>query len=234
MTALTENPSRLLVAETFTSLQGEGPSAGQPATFIRLSRCNMWCTYCDTPYTWDWSRYRPEDADRRTGADLAGWAESQPARLIVITGGEPLLQQQALAPLVTRLAGAGHRIEVETNGTIAPVPDIADGVTQFNVSPKLSGSGVPAARRIVSDALTALAGTGKGIFKFVISDPAELAEVRDLETRFGLAPVWIMPEGTSEKAVLAGMRALEQAARTRGWSLSSRLHILLWGDQRGR
>lgn len=225
----------LLVAETFSSFQGEGPSAGQPAAFIRLSRCNLTCRFCDTPYTWDWSRYRPDaEATRRTPAYLAGWALAQPARLVVITGGEPLIQQAALTPLAHRLAHAGRQIEIETNGTIAPLPELADLVSQFNVSPKLSGSGMPAATRLVPAALAALAATGKAIFKFVICRAQELQEVAVLEAEHGLRPVWVMPEGTSEQAVLQGMRALADEALARNWSLSGRIQVLLWGDERAR
>lgn len=227
--------STLLVAETFTSFQGEGPSAGQPAAFIRLSRCNLACSWCDTPYTWDWTRFRPDaEARRLPVGDLANWALAQPTTLVVITGGEPLLQQTALLPLADELAREGCRIEIETNGTIAPRPDLVGLVTRFNVSPKLSGSGMPDIRRLVPAALEALTMTGKAIFKFVICQLGELDEVAAMESEHGLRPVWVMPEGTGDQIVLEGMRAIADAALTRGWCLSSRLHVLLWGDIRGR
>jgi organic radical activating enzyme len=225
----------LLVAETFTSFQGEGPSAGQPAAFIRLSRCNLSCTWCDTPYTWDWSRFRPDaEAERLPASELADWALAQRTALIVITGGEPLLQQAALIPLAARLAEADRQIEIETNGTIMPAPHLTNAVRRFNVSPKLSGSGVPVERRLVPAALEALAATGKAIFKFVICRQGELDEVASLEAELGLSPIWLMPEGTSNQVVLEGMRAMADAALTRRWCLSGRLHVLLWGDVRGR
>lgn len=227
--------STLLIAETFTSFQGEGPTAGQPAAFIRLSRCNLTCSWCDTPYTWDWARFRPDaEARRLPVAELANWALAQSATLVVITGGEPLLQQAALLPLADELTRAGRRIEIETNGTIAPAPDLVDVVTRFNVSPKLSGSSVRDVRRLVPAALAALATTGKAIFKFVICQPSELDEVAAMETEHGLSPVWVMPQGTGDQVVLDGMRAIADVALKRGWCLSGRLHILLWGDVRGR
>jgi organic radical activating enzyme len=224
----------LLVAETFTSLQGEGPSTGQPAAFIRLSRCNLACAFCDTPYTWDWSRFNPsEEAVRRSPDDLAAWVTAQPGNLVVITGGEPLIQQQALLPLAKQLAATGRRIEIETNGTIAPSAELAELVASFNVSPKLSGSGVAEDKRIIPYALCTLAASGKAIFKFVVCGPSELAEITELEAAYHLAPVWVMPEGTTATAVIAGMQALAERALAQGWNLSSRLHVLLWGDQRG-
>jgi 7-carboxy-7-deazaguanine synthase len=225
----------LLVAETFTSFQGEGPSAGQPAAFIRLSRCNLACSFCDTPYTWDWSRFHPDtEARRQPASELAAWAMAQRAGLIVITGGEPLLQQAALLPLAARLAEAGRRVEIETNGTIAPAPELTSVVTRFNVSPKLSSSGIPEDRRLMPAALEEFATSGKAIFKFVICHPREIEEVAALEAAHGLFPVWVMPEGITEQAVLEGMRAVAGEALARGWSMSGRLHVLLWGDARGR
>lgn len=225
----------LLVAETFTSFQGEGPSTGQPATFIRLSRCNLSCQFCDTPYTWDWARFHPTaEAHRQLATELADWALAQPPRLVVITGGEPLLQQAALIPLATRLAAAGRQIEIETNGTIAPLPSLTRTVTRFNVSPKLPSSGLPESKRIVPAALAAFTATGRALFKFVICGPGDLDDVAALATGHDLAPVWVMPEGTSGQAVLDGMRALAEDALARGWCLSGRLHVLLWGDTRGR
>ncbi|MGH3822135.1 MAG: 7-carboxy-7-deazaguanine synthase QueE [Pseudonocardiaceae bacterium] len=119
---------------------GEGPSCGRQALFVRLSRCNLSCPRCDTPYTWDWQRFDVGAETRRlTAADILDWALGYPTELLVITGGEPLLQQDLLVPLVTGLAAAGRRVEVETNGTIVPAPVLVDAVAGFNVSPKLAG-----------------------------------------------------------------------------------------------
>ncbi|MGH3922689.1 MAG: 7-carboxy-7-deazaguanine synthase QueE, partial [Pseudonocardiaceae bacterium] len=66
----------LLIAEQFgPTFQGEGPSVGQQALFIRLSSCNLSCSWCDTPYTWDWTRFDPRVESRRVPAeDLLAWA----------------------------------------------------------------------------------------------------------------------------------------------------------------
>ncbi|MDQ3579662.1 MAG: 7-carboxy-7-deazaguanine synthase QueE, partial [Actinomycetota bacterium] len=128
----------LLVAECFgPTLRGEGPSTGQPALFIRLSRCNLSCPGCDSAFTWDWSRFDLATESRRFGLDeLVEWAVGAPARLVVITGGEPLLQQDNLVELVARLGEVGQRVEIETNGTIAPSPDLVAVTDLFVVSPK--------------------------------------------------------------------------------------------------
>ncbi|GIG57166.1 7-carboxy-7-deazaguanine synthase [Longispora fulva] len=225
----------LLVAEGFTpTLQGEGPSAGQVAGFLRLSRCNLDCANCDTPYTWDWTRFDAREQSRRIGVDvLLDWLTRHAPGLVVITGGEPLIQQDNLTPLVRGLVEAGRRVEIETNGTLVPDPELA-GLVSFNVSPKLSRFGVSAARkRIVPRALRALTRHG-GRFKFVISELDELAEVDALVAEHGLREVWLMPEGTTVAAIDRGLVRLGEVAAERGYHLSDRLHVRLWGDERGR
>jgi organic radical activating enzyme len=104
----------------------------------------------------------------------------------------------------------------------------------WNGSPKLANSGVPEERRIVPDALAALQATGRAVFKLVVGREAELDEVAELVDRHGLAPVWIMPEGTDRAALLERAQALADPVTARGWNLTTRLHVLLWGDERGR
>jgi len=226
----------LRVSELFgPTLQGEGPSVGRLASFIRLSGCNLSCRWCDTPWTWDWTRFdRSAEQHRMTAGSVLDWALGQPAPLVVVTGGEPLLQARQLTGLVPPLIEAGRQVEIETSGTIAPPPELAaEGVT-FNVSPKLASSGMPAARRIRDGALRALAESGNARFKFVATGLDDLEEIAGLQAAYGLEPVWVMPEGTSSTAVLGGMRLLAEEVIARGWNLSSRLHVLLWEDARGR
>lgn len=230
---------RLHVAERFgPTLQGEGPSTGQQALFIRLSRCNLTCPRCDTPYTWDWTQFNPREESRKIPiSELYQWAMSHPPRIVVITGGEPLLQQQALLPLVQALAHQGRRIEIETNGTIPPTADLVDVVTQFNVSPKtaiFAGDTNTTGAHLNPDALRAFTRTGKSIFKYVVTCQEDLHEIARHEDEFGLTPLWVMPEGTTQETLLARMSWLADAAIRRNWHLSTRLHILLWGNQRGR
>ena len=84
-----EHAGDLLVAELFgPTFQGEGPSAGQQALFVRLSRCNLSCRWCDTSYTWDWSRFDPHAEARRLPVpEVARWLLQWPVRLVVVTDG---------------------------------------------------------------------------------------------------------------------------------------------------
>lgn len=225
----------LVVAEVFgPTFQGEGPSAGRLAMFVRLGRCNLDCSWCDTPYTWDWSRYDPNrELRERTVGDVVAELEGIGAPLLVVTGGEPLLQQRRLEPLLTAGRDRGWRIEIETNGTIAPLPTVAALVDGWNVSPKLAHSGVAPGRRERPDALRALVGTGRAVGKFVVARAEDLDEVADIVAASGLRDVWIMPEATDAAALTARLSELAPFVLARGWNLSNRLHVQLWGDARG-
>lgn len=231
----------LRVSEVFgPTVQGEGPSTGRLAHFIRLGGCNLDCRWCDTPYTWDWTgkngvAYSPRHELR--WASLAELCDAVAgARLVVITGGEPLLQQERIAALLEELDGFTE-VEIETNGTIAPAID-STPVLRFNVSPKLANSGVKLSKRRVPAALEAfaeLAWRGRAAFKFVACDPGDLDEVEHLARMAGIPPhaIWVMPEGTTRAAVEARQAELAQAVIDRGWNISGRLHVQLWGNRRG-
>lgn len=230
--------------EIFASLQGEGPSMGRPVAFVRLSRCNLACTWCDTAYTW---RFEGDNRPHRDGlaferttnqvtldeADVAARIMAQGQDRLVITGGEPLLQGAALARMVALLDGVS--VEIETNGTVAPHPALDPLVAQYNVSPKLAHSGNPAELALLPERLTAWATEPKAYFKFVISAPEDLYEVLDLIGRFGMdrARVYVMPEGTDSGTLRERERWLAPLALQHGLRLSDRLHIHLYGDTRG-
>jgi organic radical activating enzyme len=154
--------------------------------------------------------------------------------LVVITGGEPLIQQKPLIPLVRGLLAAGRRVEFETNGTIAPDPALLVNGVRFNVSPKLANSAVAEDKRIVPAALEAFAATGRAVFKFVTRTVAELDEIRALVDRYGLDPVYVMPEGTTAEALIETTRVLADAVAACRWHFSPRLHVLAFATTRGR
>jgi organic radical activating enzyme len=116
---------------------------------------------------------------------------------LVITGGEPLLQQKELAPLVASLKRKGFYCEVETNGTILPLPGLAQEVDQWNVSPKLHTSGNSVGRRELPKVLNFFAQLPNAYFKFVVVEPSDIGEVCSLRDRYGLPGerIILMPEG---------------------------------------
>ena len=99
----------LLVSEIYYSLLGEASFSGQPGLLIRLSGCNLRCRYCDTTYAY-------EGGEERSIAALVAAAQANQARLALVTGGEPLLQEESLE-LMTALADAGLTVLLETNGS---------------------------------------------------------------------------------------------------------------------
>ncbi|MGX7896677.1 7-carboxy-7-deazaguanine synthase QueE [Tsuneonella sp. HG222] len=230
--------------EIFASLQGEGPSQGRPCAFVRLSRCNLACVWCDTPYTWYFAGDdRPHRGgvtfDRRDNQVLL--PESEVAERIaglgqdrlVVTGGEPLLQGAALARMLALLTSV--RVEVETNGTVAPHADLDPLIAQYTVSPKLAHSGNPANLALPSERLAAWAADPRAVFKFVIAQPSDVAEVLALAERYGLSPsrIWLMPEGTDPATLDARIAWLGPLCLDHGFTLSDRQHIRLFGDTRG-
>ncbi|MEX2294552.1 MAG: 7-carboxy-7-deazaguanine synthase QueE [Acidimicrobiales bacterium] len=233
---LTPADDELVVAEVFgPTFQGEGPSLGRRAGFVRLGRCNLDCVWCDTPYTWDWERFDPAVELRRSpiSAVVTRLEEMSP-EIVVITGGEPLLQQRRLGPLLDACAQRGWAVEIETNGTIVPDPAVIARVRQWNVSPKLANSGIDLATRIRPDALAAFVAAGNAVFKFVVAATDELDEIDELAEAYGLSPVWVMPEGTDANTLTERARSLAEPVLDRGWNFTPRLHVLLWGDERGR
>lgn len=237
--------ARLFVSEIFgPTVQGEGPSCGRRAMFLRLGRCNLDCSWCDTPYTWDWTGkngtvFDPAvEVSRETTANvLYRLLEHGKPELVVITGGEPMLQRRALQEIVSLLGDAGVEVEIETNGTQRPTVELA-ATARFNVSPKLAHSGVSRERAIVVDALldfAALAHAGRAAFKFVVQTVDDLDFVDSLRDGYAIPPrqIWIMPEGR-EGGQLLKAGALADAVIEHGYNLSPRLHVELWGDVRAR
>jgi 7-carboxy-7-deazaguanine synthase len=156
------------------------------------------------------------------------------ADLAVITGGEPLLQQHQLVWLADMCRANGQRVEMETNGAVIPSRGILSATHQFNVSLKLVNSGMPARTRLRPAAIKAFVSSHKAVWKFVVTTVGDLDEIDDLQQRYGLDPIWVMPEGTTSEQVLHRLREIADPVLARGWNLTPRLHILLWEDARGR
>lgn len=231
--------------EIFASLQGEGASIGRPSVFVRLSRCNLACTWCDTAYTWRFSGdnrpHRDEIAFERSAnqvpleeAEVAARIAALGGDRLVVTGGEPLLQAPALARMLALLPQPMH-VEIETNGTAAPSPALDALIQQYNVSPKLAHSGNPAELALIPERLAAWAADPRAYFKFVVAGPDDLAEVLALKEAYAIPGerLLLMAEGTDSGTLNARMRWLAPLALEHGLRLTDRLHIHLYGDTRG-
>jgi len=231
--------------EIFASLQGEGPSQGKSCAFVRLSRCNLACQWCDTAYTWrftgDNRPHRSEATYERKATQVTRGAAAVAALItalgqprLVVTGGEPLLQAPALARMLALLP-AGIAVEVETNGTVAPPPALDALVAQYNVSPKLAHSGNPAELALVPERLGEWAANSRAAFKFVIAEAADVVEALALGKRYAIPRerIWLMAEGTDTETLHAREGWLAQLCLDYRLTLSKRLHIELHGDTRG-
>jgi 7-carboxy-7-deazaguanine synthase len=233
---LRPSTGQLLVSEVFgPTLQGEGPSAGQTAAFVRLGGCNLQCSWCDTGYTWDNARYNLSTELRRAFTeDVAEEVLRIGSRLVVLTGGEPTLQVVEALRLTQLLQAAGRRVEIETNGTV-PIKGLSTAELVV-VSPKLANAGMPERARLRWEVLRSLSTLPNVVFKFVIASSSDLIEADRVANRLSLQPgrVWVMPEAQERAVLLQRMTDLAGPVAERRWSLSGRLQVLLWDGERGR
>ncbi|SEF55538.1 Organic radical activating enzyme [Nonomuraea solani] len=249
------------IAELFYSFQGEGVNLGRRALLVRFLGCNLTCGYrqapatgdipaqgtmlCDTEYTWNSAKHDLSDGvrhltpqgvwDELINLDPATATPSiAPVDLIVVTGGEPLLHQDAILHLARQAALTGRHIEIETNATIKPNPKLLSPGVAFNAGPKLASSAVPRKKRIKPDAIRAIEASGQARWKFVVSTLEDLTEIAELQAEFGLTEIWLSPEGTTPTRVLERMRMAASFALAHGWNLTTREHVLIWGGQRAK
>jgi 7-carboxy-7-deazaguanine synthase len=163
----------LTINEIFYSIQGESSRAGQPCVFVRLTACDLRCSWCDTPYAFDEGR-------KMSVSDVVAAVEGYGCPLVEITGGEPLLQADVYE-LMERLSGSGRTVMLETGGhrSIARVPA---GVLKI-VDIKCPGSGEADKNDWAN--LDILAPGDE--VKFVIKDRVDYEFARDVIARYALA-----------------------------------------------
>ena len=165
------------ISEIFESIQGEGNNAGKPAVFLRTAECNLKCVWCDTKYTWDWKNYDySKEVNEMSIKEVRQSLEQFRIRHLVITGGEPLMQQDDLAELLTFLKPEFY-VEVETNGTILPNNALSTLVDQWNVSPKTKNSGNPLDMCEVNECYTFFSKKKNCYFKYVVESEDDLIAV---------------------------------------------------------
>lgn len=222
--------------EIFYSVQGEGVNLGTPAVFLRLSLCNLACLWCDTKYTWNWKEYdRKQQILEMTPEQVEQEILRYKCEYLVITGGEPLVQQGELIQFLRSSSRNGFEVEIETNGTIVPDPRLAELIKHWSVSPKLSNSGNAEPLREIPDCYRYFANLSNCYFKYVIEKIEDLAEVHQLVTRHGLSPdrVILMPQASSTDVLIERSKWLVNLCMSRGYRFSTRLQVLLWGNRRG-
>jgi organic radical activating enzyme len=239
--------------EIFYSIQGEGKSIGLPSVFVRTSLCNLHCIWCDTDYTWNWVGTRnPHVHDALPGyrkfqkkewmvecdiAEVAQAIKAFPCKNVILTGGEPMLQQPALSALMRALrsVSTSYRFEIETNGTLKPSPEFDALIDQYNVSPKLENSNNSRKLRERPAVLRFFAQSPKANFKFVLAAENDLAEVLQLAADYKIPAekIWLMPEATEREVLQEKRYGLVEICKQYGFRYSDRLHVQIWGSKKG-
>jgi 7-carboxy-7-deazaguanine synthase len=163
------------ITEIYKSIQGESTHAGLLCVFVRLTGCNLRCSWCDSEYTFT-------GGQRRTLEEVASEVErlSPEGGLVEITGGEPLLQERELVPLMQRLLAANYTVLLETSGE-RPLERVPSRVIKI-VDVKCPNSGEPDTFRMEN--LEALNAHDEA--KFVLSDRADYEFARDFVKRHHL------------------------------------------------
>ncbi|WP_396627419.1 radical SAM protein [Luteitalea sp.] len=163
----------LTITEIYPSIQGESSFAGQPCTFVRLTACDLRCRWCDTVYAFTEGR-------KQAVEEVLAEVRTIGLPLVELTGGEPLLQKQAI-PLMQQLLDAGYTVLIETGGHM-PIGDVPVGVHRI-VDVKCPGSGE--SERMHWPNLDLL--TPRDEVKFVIADRLDFEYARDVVTTYDLA-----------------------------------------------
>lgn len=215
------------VLEIFRALQGEGPIAGAPVTFIRFAGCNLRCSFCDTKYAHD-----PSELLNETEIWHALQLAQDNNDTFVITGGEPFLQQDAILRIFAQIHTLAD-VWFETNGTIVPDYRILErDWVQTVASPKPTHTNV--------SILQALADMTRLHLKFVIGTDAwhendALWVVNEVRKGGQLDPdaVYFMPQGATREEQLANMPRVWELCLKHRVRFSPRLHTLTYGNRRG-
>ena len=228
------------VSEYFYSIQGEGLTVGVPAVFLRLQGCNLDCGssggswVCDTEAVW-------KKGSKHTILELyqllmINFDDAfQKGAHLVITGGEPLIQQAAVIALIEQFKIKPF-IEIETNGTIEPISQLKDLVNQWNISPKLSNSGESHEKRINTQALGWFKAQQNTIFKFVVSNASDISELEDEFIWLDRLPIrqkFLMPAADNRTDLHKFYEPIIELAKKQGYSLSQRFHLTVWDQKTG-
>lgn len=212
----------MYISEIFYSIQGEGPQIGHPAIFLRLSGCHLRCTWCDSKFTWPL-----KSANNLSIKGIYRKISGFPAKHLVITGGEPLIQQKELRGFLEFLRQKGNYfVEMETSGSIKS--NLGKLIDQYNCSPKLTNSGnSPYRLQKFPDKKT--------YYKFVVNKQKDISEIKKFIQKNHLCKekIILMPQGIKKKELSAKMVWLAKICKKENFRLSPRLHIDIWGNKRG-
>lgn len=207
------------ISEIFYSIQGEGTNTGAPAIFIRLAGCHLRCVWCDSKFTWDM-----KSGKEMSTAAIIKVIKKYPCKHLVITGGEPLIQQSGIKELLSKLQD--YYVEIETSGTI--VSFINEFINQYNCSPKLKNSkNRPMALQKFPEEKT--------WYKFVVDKKTDVKEIKEMIKKYSLPKekIILMPQGITREEMTKKSPWIAEICKKENWHFSTRLHIEIWGNKRG-
>lgn len=210
----------LNVAEVFHSIQGEGPGTGKPAVFLRLAGCNLRCTWCDTPHA-----LSGKDGVKKSIKDVLDEIKQYECNHLVVTGGEPMIQQEGLKKVLSELDD--FFVEIETNGGFES--SIDEHIDQYNCSPKLKSSGN-------DEYELKILPNDKTWYKFVINEETDFFDSIDYMTKHDIPQdrALMMPQGSSAEECRRNSLWLVDKCIEHGYNFCPRLHIMLWDNERGK
>lgn len=210
----------LRISEIFHSIQGEGPNSGKPVVFLRLAGCNLRCKWCDTPYALE-----SKQGEEIGAADIVKEIKSFNTNHLVVTGGEPMIQQNDLKEVLKELSD--YFVEIETNGVFES--SIDEYINQYNCSPKLSASGN-------EESKLKLLPSDKTWYKFVIDDETDFFDSIAYMTEYDIPQdrAQMMPQGSTAEESRKNSLWLVEKCIEHGYNFCPRVHILLWDNERGK
>jgi 7-carboxy-7-deazaguanine synthase len=224
----------MIINEIFYSLQGEGSLLGVPSVFVRLAGCPLRCKWCDTKYAWGESAGEEMSIEAVKAKVLAF-----EVRHIVITGGEPMVNDELIA-LIDAIDDPSLHITIETSG-IEYVANLKCDL--MSISPKLSNSveadseEKPEVEPLNIDALQRLIDEYDYQIKFVIDSPDDLDEIAGVIAKLkNVNPykIMLMPQASTKVEYVKKLPMVAEIAKNTGFALSPRLQVELWGNSKGK
>jgi organic radical activating enzyme len=237
---------KLAISEVFYSIQGEGITTGYPSVFVRLGGCNLMCggigtnvdgelhdaTWrCDTLEVWmkSQSKLHNEILNEECVTALQNGAH------LIVTGGEPLMQQEGIEKFINYLDSyiPDLYVEIETNGTIKPNEYLTDRINLWNCSPKLSNSGNS---KYMFHNVDTIRHLNKCVtqFKFVVSNYSDWDEIQQLYIPYVTKDkICLMPSGENQELLNQSKPIVAEICKDNYLRFTNRLHIEIWNKKTG-